>query len=203
MISQIYAISQPLTLGLFRRWIALSCTVLMLAGCASTRSSSDRQHGRLIAQHTQKSESFDGFYNVYQVHLTILKPEVRLALVDRLAEAQHWERQKLNFEREKAIQEMSSQSQVFMSFYSPRAEINDWTQPNSIWRVYMTHNGVRYEGRVQKAPFRKPDIPFLFPHTNRFTSDYLISFNLPSRSLAEGATAITITSSAGESEFQF
>ncbi len=183
--------------------LVLTVQMILLAACASSRRASDSAHQRLIEQNTQKSEKFEGFYNTYQVHMTLLNPPVRLGLVQRLAEAQHWESQKINFEREKALQEMSTQTQVFMAFYSPRAELNDWTQANSIWRVYITHNGIRYDGRVEQVPFKKADIPFLFPHTNRFTSHYLLTFNLPTRSLEMGPTQLTITSSAGESEFRF
>lgn len=157
----------------------------------------------LIEKNTRGDRQYKGFYNTFQVEVTALTSEVTAAILQRRAHYQQWDAAKARAEREKAMQEMSSQAQFFLSFYSPDRHSIDLDRGNSIWKAYLEFEGQRFEGTIKKVKDKLLELQAIYPHHTRFNTAYMVSFNVPMSSIENGKAVFILTSSLGSTNLEF
>lgn len=185
--------------------LALS-VVLILLSCSSAEKASSigaNQYADTISNYTGGSRKYKGFYNTFEAHITMLNSIVQSAQLQRKTEYYQWNSEQQQRERDKAFQDMSSGASFFLSFYSPESEYNDLNKPNTIWKVYLESNGQRYEGKIKKLTDKESDLQTLYPHFNRFSTAYLVTFSLPMSTVEKSEAKITLTSSLGSDSYSF
>ena len=181
-------------------------------GCASTAQNpandsadimSDNVYEAIIGRNTAKTDQYSGFYQTFQADITILNSEVQNAVLKRKAGFLQWDDGQLRSEQEKAQQEAAAYSKFFMRFYTPDNEYDDFHKGKTIWRVYLEYGGSRFEGKVSKVSDKFVEVKNTFPHFNRFSTPYEISFNIPMNTIENGSSKVILTSSLGSAEFKF
>lgn len=163
----------------------------------------EKEYKELVAKHTAKTNQYSGFYQTFQADMTILTSELQTAALKQKANFLQWDQRQYNTEREKMLQEASAYSKFFLRFFTPNNEYDDLHKGKTIWRVYLEHGGSRFEGKVKKMTDKFVEIQNIFPHYDRFSTPYEVSFNVPMATIEGGTSKVTLTSSLGTAEFVF
>src|SRR5262245_38726425 len=177
--------------------------VLILAGCASkpivgqnTVTPMDSlEYSSLIRKHTVGTDQYRGFYQTFQADMTILTTEVQSASLRQRGNFLQWDMKQYQTEREKSLQEANAYSKFFMRFYSPEKDYDDLHKGKTIWKVFLEFSGNRFEGKVTKMPEKAVEVMTLYPHMDRFSTPYEITFNVPMTTVEQGASKVVLTSS--------
>ncbi len=183
----------------------------ILGACAHNRQQipngvvplSPDEYGSLIRKNTTKTNQYAGLYQIFQADMTIENSEVQTATLKQRGYFLQWQQSQYLQEREKMLQENSAYAKFFMRFYSPERDYDDLHKGKTIWRVYLEFNGQRIEGKVKKLTEKFVEIQTIYPHFDRFSTPYEITFNVPMSAVERGPSKVTLTSSIGNAQFEF
>lgn len=184
---------------------------LALAACAQNpvvssspvEPLSQTAYNEMIDKHTRSTSQYSGFYQTFQMSATLRTTEVLTAEMRQRAHFMQWDQRQFQQEREKALQEASAYSKVFLRFFVPDHDYDDLGKPKTIWRFYLDYNGNRFEGKAKKMTDKFVEIQTLYPYFDRFSTPYEITFNVPMTTIEKGDVKVTVTSSLGAAEFNF
>ena len=157
----------------------------------------------LVRSKTQDSRVYNGFTNQLEIFATRIDAEMNDGLLSHSARLYQWNSAKYSDERNKTLLRQGSQSEIMMSFFTPERKNDDLNRSQSLWKIYLEVDGIRYEGKATKDKRNLTELQVLFPHHNRWFTPYLISFPI-STSLSERKLVILIvTGPAGSSQLTF
>ncbi len=178
-----------------------------LISCSNPDVPEDRpeynRHKELINQFSGGDEINSGFYNHFAFKATLLNTPTYESIIGQKASFYKWSTPKLLSEREKVEQNSSSETKVFMSFFTPNRKDDNFTDKNSIWKVYLESNGQRYEGKVVKDRRRPTELQKLYPYHSKWNSAYMIKFNVPTSRIENKPSKFTVTGPMGSKEVTF
>lgn len=157
----------------------------------------------LIKKWTREHMAYSGFHNTFQLKLTLMTSELQSLAHQRRGHFLQWDLDTARIEREKMFQEKSSQTEVFLAFFSPENDYNDLNKPKSIWKIYLEFEGTRYEGRVRKASEKFVELRELYPYLEKFHTPYFVEFDIPVSAFEDKSLRLTLTSSLGTAQFEF
>jgi len=186
--------------------VVLTILILILSGCASSLPEgmmSERNYKRLVQRMTQSVNRYSGLYQTFQADATLVTHEMQSALLERKGYFLRWDARQAQEEREKALQQMANETHVVLRFFSPEADYDDLEQTNSVWKVYLESNGVRHEGQARKLREKSAELLTLFPHHNRFSTLYQITFKVPTSAIESSGAKVTLTSTLGTADFNY
>jgi hypothetical protein len=158
---------------------------------------------KTMSEHTRFYRKYDGFYESFRAHATMVTPEVQMAIATRRAQLMNWDQKKIALEREKAQQEMAAQSKIFLQFYAPETDYDDLNKINSIWHVYLEIDGRRFEGKIQKVKGKPIELAALHSEFDRFSTPYEITFNISTNDTIRHEAKLVLASTLGEAIFKF
>lgn len=174
-----------------------------MSGPDTVQAMDSSEYDHLIRKHTAHTDQYSGFYQTFQADMTVLTTEVQAASLRQKGAFMQWDQKKFQAEREKALQEANAYSKFFMRFYTPDRDYDDLHKGKTIWKVYLEYSGSRFEGKVSKMSEKVIEVTTLYPHMNRFSTPYEITFNVPMTTVEQGAAKVILTSSLGQAEFSF
>jgi len=176
-----------------------------LISCATSQRSSisDSSYRKLVDQRTRSTKQYEGFYQTFQVSATLVDNELESAILQRKSDFSQWNESTSRKERDRAMNEMAASTRVLLKFYSPENDYDDLHKPDTIWKTYLNVGGTRYEGKVKKLTEKLVELKNVLPYTDRFSSVYEVTFNIPTTSVEGQAAKFTLTSSLGTAEFDF
>lgn len=194
--------------------IVVFTALLALVGCASNGSSPlrspsnpeirvPRNHVEVIEANSSGDSDFSGLYNTFEIKATILNSQVRDALTARQAEYYQWDHAQTDSDRDRQLQENSSEADVFMSFSTPIRKNDNLADKKTIWRVFLEADGHRYQGTVKKDRRLLTEIQALFPYHTRWNTPYLLSFPVSMSAIESNLIKLTITGPAGSRTLEF
>lgn len=187
-------------------------TVLLVGlGCAHTpvenpnvvKAMNEDEYGLLIKRNTSRTDQYSGFYQTFQADVTILNTQVITANLLQRGHFLQWDERTYQAERDKVMQEAAAYSKFFLRFYSPEHDYDDFYKGKTIWKVYLEYSGSRFEGKVKKMTEKFVEINTVFPHFDRFSTPYEITFNVPMTTIEGAPAKVVLTSSLGTAEFKF
>lgn len=192
------------------RKLALSFVFFAVA-CSTTPKSVDMigvdskpdQLQSVIDQHTKFFRKYDGLYETFRAHATLLTAATQIAILDKRAAFLQWDTKQLSDEREKSRQEMATQTTVFLQFYAPDTDYNDLNRYNTIWHVYLDVDGHRFEAKIRKAHGKPIEFQAIYPNYDRFSTAYDLTFNISSSDVARRGAKLVLASTLGEGAFVF
>ncbi|MCB0415044.1 MAG: hypothetical protein KDD50_11970 [Bdellovibrionales bacterium] len=161
------------------------------------------QYADLVDENTFSDKRYSGLYNKYHVWATFLTSKLQEAQLDQIRFFLQQSQEEYQKSKEHFQQLRSTSSQVFLSFYSPEKDYRNLNRPESLWRVYLEFEGKRYQGKISLEKEKKLQIKKIYPHHTRWSTAYLVDFNLPMTTLETGHAKFILTSSAGKTIFEF
>lgn len=194
-----------------RAWICVFLFALS-AGCTQVPVASHpdlvptlpkAEYQKLIKRNTRTADEYTGLYQTFQCDVTQLNNEVQVESLKQRAHFLQWSQAQYQQERDKMVQEAAAYSKFFLRFYTPERDYDDLDKGKSIWKVYLEYSGNRFEGKVRKLSDKLIEIQSMYPHMNRFSTPYEVSFNVPMSTIETGSSKVIVTSSLGTAEFPF
>lgn len=210
----------PITL--FNLITALAIPALVITGCASGPTENSQgvaaspleaervetlavpaDHSLVIEKSSSGDSEFSGLYNTFELKATILNSTVRDSILKRQSEYYLWEPSLLNAEREKAAQELSSETSVFLSFSTPERKNDNLADTKAIWRIYLEAGNRRYVGKAKRDRRLIAELQSLFPYHTRWNSPYVITFPVAANALDGQPIRLTVTGPLGTRVLEF
>lgn len=191
--------------------VTLIVLAIALTACASTQKNSLTgepaqtlsDYRDTIEKNTRFFRKYDGFYESFRAYATYLTPEVRNAMLTRRSEFLEWDSRMFQLERDRSNQEMATQTQFFLQFYTPNSEYDDLAKNNTIWNIYLEIDGRKFQGKVKKGRNKRVDYQALFRNFDGFSTPYEVTFPVSTTDAIRHKTKLVMASSVGEAEFLF
>lgn len=156
-----------------------------------------------IERNTKTVTHYEGFYNKFQAFATFQNTDVQTFILQKRSSVYQWDIATAQKEREKLFQENSTQTQFFLTLYTPSPRLNDLHKSTSIWKLYLEVNGQRYEGKALRHNGKLEDIQAIFPHFNRWSVAYDLIFTTPLGMVEKHPAKLILTSTQGTASFDF
>lgn len=163
----------------------------------------DKLYVNTLAANTKSNRQYEGFYQLFQVHVTRLTSEVQNMVLQRKAHFYQWSRQQYLQEKQTDLKLRSTDAQFFLQFFTPDIIYDDLNKPRTIWRLYLEWNGQRFEGTVKKLIAKPIEIQTLYPSFDRFSTPYMVTFQVPMNAVEQSSARVVLTSTIGQAEFVF
>lgn len=160
-------------------------------------------HSAVIEQYSAGDSEFAGLYNTFELKATLLNTDVREALIRRQAEYYQWDEAQQSTEREKATQELSAETEVFLSFATPERKNDNLTDKKSIWRIFLDVGGRRYVGQPKKERRLIAELQAQFPFHTRWNTPYMLSFPVSAKAIETQTVKLTLTGPLGSRVLEF
>ena len=173
-------------------FIVLSC-VHRLPTPEGIKDISTSEYEDMIESKTKKTEVYDGLYNKLTVQTTRLDADMTENQVAYQAKLSQWNVEKYKEEKAKAIAKHSDSTEFFMSFYTPERKHDDLNTNRTSWKVYLEVSGQRYEGKITKIKQLYLDLETLYPHHNRWSTPYSVTFPVSTPATDGKPAKITVT----------
>jgi hypothetical protein len=186
-----------LVLGL----ISVSCITRPPHPTLNLKSESD--YSNHVEKNTQKKQIYDGLYAIVETQATLLTSNLLDHQVDFLAQQFQWTQEQYKLETEKSLELRKKQSDVFLSFYVPERKHDDLAKAKTVWRIFLDSNGQRYEGKAAKISAIYGEIKALYPHHNRWSTAYKITFPVSIKSIENSVSKLTMTGPIGSVQLEF
>ncbi|MBK7891607.1 MAG: hypothetical protein IPJ84_12455 [Bdellovibrionales bacterium] len=202
--------------------LILIALIVTIAGCASSPTENSQRvaaspleaervetiavpadHAQAIEKSSSGDSEFSGLYNTFELKATMLNSTVRESILKRQSEYYLWEPSQLANEREKATQELSSETGVFLSFSTPERKNDNLADSKTIWRIYLEAGGRRYVGKAKRDRRLIAELQSLFPYHTRWNSPYTITFPVAASALEGQAIRLTVTGPLGTRVLEF
>lgn len=203
------------TLSTVSAWILTSCSSTGSVDANPTTSSSPMKaegpaninvpsdHTAIIDQNSAGDSQFAGLYNTFELKATLLNSQVREAINRRQAEYYQWDSAQQTAEREKALQELNSQTEVFLSFATPDRKNDNLADKKTIWRIFLDVGGRRYVGQAKKDRRLIAELQSQFPYHTRWNSSYLLTFPISTTAIETRPVKLTVTGPLGTRVLEF
>lgn len=173
-------------------FIVVSC-IHRLPTPEGIKDISTSEYEDMVEQKTKKTEVYDGLYNKLTVQTTRLDADMSENLVAYQAKLSQWSVEKYKEEKTKIIAKHSDSTEFFMSFYTPERRHDDLSTNRTSWKVYLEVSGQRYEGKITKLKSLFLDLEALYPHHNRWSSPYSLTFPVSTAATDGKPVVITVT----------
>lgn len=190
--------------------VIASVFFLILAGCASTSTNtygvaviSQSEYENRIEPYSKKIETYAGLLNTLHMRATLLNSQVQDAQLLQRARLYQWDEGTYNTEKQKSTEDMNKVTQVFVSLYTPEKKHDDLHKNQTLWKIFLDSNGRRWEGKATKIKLLTNEIQALYPDHTRFGTPYLVTFQVPVRSIEGQPIKLTLTGSVASASVEF
>ena len=176
---------------------------ILFFGCASAPLNEKNSYSDEIDRKTVSVLAYDGMYNVMDAYATLLDKEILNSQLQRKVAFYKWPDTKLRDEREKAIQDESQSTKFFLSFYTPDSRYDDLNKTKTIWKIFLEVDGRQFDATVEKASGTLIELQSLYPFHSRWSTGYILTFPVPTDSVAGHPCKLIISSPLATKAFAF
>lgn len=156
-----------------------------------------------IERYSPGNVEYAGLYNNFEFKATLLNSNIREAIVWKQGQYYQWNEAQKNEAREKSNQEMSSQTKIFLAFFTPNPKNDNLDSDKTIWRIYLDAGGRRYEGKAVRVRLLLAEMQALYPYMTRWATPYMLTFDVPTAAIEKGKSSLTITGPLGDRTVDF
>jgi len=191
-------------------------SLLVLSACATTSKSDavaaadqstkievTQNYNAYVERYSSGDTEYAGLYNNFEYRATLLNSDIRKGLTWKRGSFFQWSETQIATDREKSNQEMSSETKVFMAFFTPSPKNDNLTDDKSIWRIYLDAGGHRYEGKPKRVRLLLAELQALYPYTTRWTTPYEVTFPVPTAAIENLESTYTVTGPLGSRSITF
>lgn len=155
------------------------------------------EYAKVLDKYSAGDVDYNGFYNSFGFHATIMNSEVLEANVRRQTHFYMWDKNRSEDERNKLFKNAAESTQVFLSFFTPDKKDDNLSTDKSIWRVLLDLNGKRYVGKIKKLKTNLSELITLYPYHTRWNTAYAVSFPVSVSQSETQVSKLTITGPLG------
>lgn len=192
------------------KFFIASLLSLSFTSCASKPSAiapsatiSESEYYSTVEKFSGKVQQYEGLQNTLQFHATLLNDSVRVAQLSQNARTFQWDELTYQTEKEKISNLTKSETQVFLSIYTPEKKHDDLHKSKTLWKIFLDVGGKRYEGRAVKSKLLTTEIANLYQYHNRWSTPYLLVFPVATTEVEKLESRLTLTGPVGSGAINF
>ncbi len=158
---------------------------------------------RIIRKQTKQRKEYHGLHLLFEAELTFLDKKIQDNNLKIKSQFKNWTSSKafeFKNEREKLL---STYSEFFLTFYSPKKKRNKLNQKASNWKAILKVDGVEYEGAIGLRKNISHHNKIYFPELNPWSTPYLITFPVSTQSLSTKKFQVVIMGPEGMAQFKY
>ena len=185
-------------------------TAFLFAGCSTTTRfgeifqpaqgsgpSIPLNYEEKIEQYSAGDQEYSGLYNNFEFKATLTNAPIRDALIDRQADYYKWDETRRTSDRAKKIDSARTQTNVYLSFFTPTIKNDNLDDVKKIWEIYLTVGGQRYTGTAKRNKMNRAELLALYPYSNAWGTNYDVSFPVSVSTIETQSSEMTITGPLG------
>lgn len=176
------------------------CLILLLSlSCQTTQIGSNQSYINESDYKTQldkfsdDAQEYDGLQNTLDISATILNSTILTAQTQRQATLLNWDKTQYEKELTSKLNSTQSKTDFFVSFYTPERKNSDLTRSETLWKLILSSNNKRIEGKVSKITLLNSEIQSLYPQHNRWSNAYIVSFPIPLSEVEKSKCELSIS----------
>lgn len=183
--------------------------VVFLNGCASspelnaTFQMTADQYAEAIQPYSDHFQEYDGPTNLMDVSATLLNSHVIEAQMLRQASVFKWDKSKYQTELKLKREGLQNKTEIFVSFYTPERKSADLLRSNTLWKSILKTKEKEIEGQAKKINLLPVEVQSLYPSFNRWSSGYILTFNIPPSQIENTNSELIITGPIGTARLKF
>lgn len=161
--------------------LALMAVFMLVSGCAGKKDAlkaEKKDYSAELDRWTSHQKIYDGLESRLYITATYKSPSFRKAYVERYAKSYQMseELQKNLIERE--LEQDEEFNEIFFAAFTPNDKWNDFSQPDSIWKLFLEDSsGARLIPlSIAKVDSTDPLIREFFPYFDQWSSGYIVKF---------------------------
>jgi hypothetical protein len=101
------------------------------------------------------------------------------------------------------IDKSLQKTEVFVSLFTPERKSGDLMRAETLWKTILTVDGREIPGQPKKITLLPIEIVSLYPMHNRWSTGYLVSFDIPLKDVESKKTQLVITGPLGATTLKF
>lgn len=190
--------------------IILILSAVFATACVSTRENpnipnltSENDYYSAVSNATRSDKIYDGLIQILDVSATLHNSEVIKTQLDQNARIYQWSEIDYQNKKSEAETNASKQTQVFLSFFVPERKHDNLARQSSAWKIFLNGGGKRVEGKVEKIKMIPTEIILLYPHHNRFSTPYRVTFPIPVSMVESAESTFVMTGPVGSVKLTF
>jgi hypothetical protein len=157
----------------------------------------------MVVDRTKKVEVYDGLYNKLTIQATWLDSQLTDAALSHSARLAQWNEQKYKEEREKKVTKNAESTTFFISIYTPERKSSDLASSRNLWKIFLDVGGQRFEGKATKVKQTLTEIQVMYPHYNRWSTPYTVSFPVANSLVENKPATLIFTGAVGSAQLDF
>jgi hypothetical protein len=177
----------------------LGFLLIFISACASTHQNPslqlipENEYEKSVDTYTERKQLYDGFYQTLEFSATLLNTQVLRQQVDHNARIYQWDEITYNNKKSETENNLSKKTQIFLSFFVPERKHDDLSKSKTTWKIFLDAGGKRYEGKAEKMKNLLAEVVGLYPHHNRWSTPYMLTFNVPTSMVENTVSKLTLT----------
>ena len=182
--------------------LAQSCAT-RLPTIQGIKDYSSTEYETYLEQKTKKSSVYDGFYNKLTIQTTFVDSDLSDVYNSYQAKIYQWDEKKYQEEKNKMILNHSANTEFFVSFFTPEKKQDNLNSAQTSWKIYLEIAGQRYEGKVTKIKTDYNNLEVLFPHHNKWSTPYSLTFPVATSTVQGKNFIITVTGAMATTQISY
>jgi hypothetical protein len=190
-------------------YTGLTFLALLFSGCATTyvnpnlKLTDEKDYHEALEHFTVRKKVYDALYQTLEFAATFLNSSVMKLQIDQNARIYQWNLDQYSAEKSKVDSNLSKHTEIFLSFYTPERKNDDLNKTKTKWKVFLDANGRRYDGKIERIKAEYAEIISLYPHHNRWSTPYRVTFPVPTSAIENGLSKLTLTGPVGSASIEF
>ncbi len=183
---------------------------MTFVGCTTTPTNesglvviSQAEYERRIEPASKKVETYKGILNTLHLSATLINSQVIDSQILHKARIYQWNAEQVEAERAKMLEVANSQTQMFLSLYTPERKHDDLHKNKTLWKIFLDSQGRRYEGKAVKIKLLTNEIQAMYPEHTRFATPYLVTFPVSTKSIDGQPVKLTLTGTVSSVSLDF
>lgn len=180
-------------------YLGLALAVSLVSCSHSEKTSSSDS----LKTYTKGENVYHGLENNFSFQATIHNLSVTNYLLEKEARFYDWSGLKVQSEQTTVADSRGRESVIFLSFYAPKTSDANLTDANSVWKIYLTIGGERYEPVISKDNRKLTEVQALYPYHTRWSYPYILTFPVPMTQVESQSSQLMITGPLGKKVVEF
>jgi hypothetical protein len=163
-----------------------------------------RDYKSILNSWTKKDQAYNNFSAAYQVTAVLLSREVVEAQVKLDAERFNWSQEEIEKARQKALDDLQTQTTFLLSLYTDKDEDNNLEKANPAWNLFLDVNGKHVPPQSVKRIYEnRVSLLQKYPVINIWSRNYYVKFPVPSDDASTNNTLLTLAGPLGSAHLKF
>lgn len=164
---------------------------------------SSAKQKRIVRKHTKRQQEYDGLHLAFNAELTFLNSDIQKNNLRIQSQFKNWTAEQAIEQNNKQNEHLLSNTEFFLTFYSPQTKRNKLNQTASDWKAVLKINNTEYEGEIKLRKNLTHHNKVYYPELDPWSTPYLVTFPIATNNLNSTKFEVLILGPEGMASFKY